>query len=112
MVKFGGTPIKIGDEEYIVPALSLGQLRNGMLKKLQEHDALVAEGKIFDTLTLRGEVILEALRRNYPDFPEEKLFDHLDMANTGQVWLAVLGASGFNLGEAQARAPATVIPGT
>lgn len=100
-----GTVFKIGDESYIVPALSLGQLRSGLLEKLKEHDALVAEGKIFETMTIRGDVILAALRRNYPDFPEEKLFESLDMANTSQIWLAVLGASGLGVGETQEAAP-------
>lgn len=96
---FPGNVFKIGDESYVVPALSLGQLRSGLLAKLQEHDKLVAEGKIFETVTLRGEIILAALRRNYPDFSEAKLFDCLDMATTGPIWLAVLGASGLGVGE-------------
>jgi hypothetical protein len=92
---FSGPTCKIGDKEYIVPALSLGQLRGGMLKKLQDHDTFVAEGKLFDTMTLRGEIIIAALRRNYPDLDENVIWDNLDMSNTGPVWLAVLGASGF-----------------
>lgn len=113
MVGYGGTPFKIGDEEYLVPALSLGQLRSGLLEKLKLHDELVAEGKIFETMTLRGEVILAALRRNYPDFPEEKLFSFLDMANTSPMWLTVLGASGLGVGEREEpQAPAKPPNGT
>jgi hypothetical protein len=66
-----------------------------MLKKLKDHDTLVAEGQLFDTMTVRGEIIVAALRRNYPDLDENVIWDNLDVSNTGPVWLAVLGASGF-----------------
>lgn len=103
MAKYAGVPFKIGEREYIVPALSLGLLRNGLLAKIKEHDDLVAEGKLFDTLALRGDIIIAALRRNYPDIDENEVFDYLDMTNTTQIWLAVLGASGFtSAGEATA----------
>lgn len=100
-MSYTGVPFKIGEEEYLVPALSLGMLRGGLLDKLKLHDDYVAEGKIFETMLIRGEVILAALRRNYPDFSEEKLVNFLDMSNTGPIWLAVLGASGLGVGETQ-----------
>jgi hypothetical protein len=107
---FAGAKITIDGEEYVVPPLSLGQLRNGMLIKLREHDEMLNSGKIFDLMTLRGEIILAALRRNYPDFAEERLFAFLDMGNTQSIWLSILGASGFQPGEAPAAA--TAILGT
>lgn len=99
---FAGTRITIGTEQYVVPPISLGQLRNGVLGKLKEHDILVAEEKAFDAMILRGEIILEALQRNYPDFEPKKLWDWLDMSNTGPLWLTILGGSGFMPGEAEA----------
>jgi hypothetical protein len=100
---FSGKEIQIGAETYVVPAISLGQLRSGLLEKLKEHDKLVGEGdKLFETLTLRGEIILQAFKRNYPDFPEDKFFEFLDMENTGRLWLIVMGLSGFNSGEVPA----------
>lgn len=93
---YQGTRFKIGEEEYIVPPLSLGQLRGGILEKLREHDQLVNDGRVFEGLALRADVILAALRRNYPEFPEDKLLDWLDMSNTGPIWLAILGASGLS----------------
>lgn len=105
MPKFHGTAVKIGEKEYIIPPISLGQLRNGALTLLREHDDLVAEGKTFEAMEIRGQVILKALQRNYPDFNEEELFDHLDMANTGPIWLAILGISGFTPGEEEAVRP-------
>lgn len=104
---FPGTPLQIGAETYTVPALSLGQLRAGAKDKIKAHDDLVAEADSFGATVLRGEIILIALRRNYPDFTEELLFDNLDLNNVGPLWLAVLGASGFVPGEIQAATEAT-----
>lgn len=112
---FPGNKITIEGEDFTVPALSLGQLRNGVLKQLEEHDKVLAEGGVFAAAEIRGNIILAALRRNYPDFSEDKLFAHLDLANTGQLWLSVLGASGFTPGEAQAadgKASGTSVPST
>lgn len=105
---FGGLKITIDGADYVVPPLSLGQLRNGVLKKLQEHDELLASGKVFEATVLRGEVILEALRRNYPDFAEDTLMSFLDMGTIGPIWLAVLGASGFSPGEVAAAVDAAL----
>jgi hypothetical protein len=99
---FAGVKIKIGADEFIVPPISLGQLRNGTLTKLKEHDLLVAEEKTFEAVILRGEIILEALQRNYPDFAPDELWNYLDLENCGPLWLAVLGASGFTPGEDRA----------
>jgi hypothetical protein len=44
---FNGIKVKINEEEYIIPPLSLGQLRSGVLGLLQQHDQLVADGKTF-----------------------------------------------------------------
>lgn len=99
---FAGMKVVIGEEEFIVPPLSLGDLRSGVLVQLKEHDELVANGNPFEAMQLRGEIILVALKRNYPDFPEQKLWDWLDVSNIRDLWMAVLGNSGFTPGEAQA----------
>lgn len=99
---FAGTKVMIGGKEYIIPPISLGQLRNGTLPLLQKHDELLAEGKAFEAYEIKGQVILNALRRNYPDFDEEELFGFLDMTNTPPLWLQILGISGFTPGETQA----------
>jgi hypothetical protein len=99
---FPGYKFTIENETYTVPALSMGQLRNGIMEKLKSHDTLLTDGKIFELQLLRSEIILAAIRRNYPDFPEDKLLNFLDMANIGPVWSAVLGSSGFAPGETPA----------
>ena len=99
---FAGTKVIIKGAVYVIPPISLGQLRNGTLPLLQQHDTLIADGKTFEAMEIRGQVILSALRRNYPEFPESDLFDYLDLQNTGPLWLTILGASGFVPGETQA----------
>jgi hypothetical protein len=99
---FNGIRVKINEEEYVIPPISLGQLRHGVLELLQTHDQLVADGKTFEAMSVRAQVILEAIRRNYPDFAEEVLLNYLDMANTSNIWLSILGVSGFAPGEESA----------
>lgn len=117
-----GKKVNLGGEEYIVPPLSLGQLRNGVAEKMELHDRLVHEStnmnvddadaikKRREAQFLRGEIIAEALRRNYPDLTNDHLFDILDLGNWPNVWNLILGGSGF-LGEGQVAEPAAQ-PGT
>jgi hypothetical protein len=104
---FAGLKITLGEGEYIIPPISLGQLRSGLLAQLQQHDALVNEGKVFEAMSIRAEVILAALRRNYPDFPEQQLLDNIDLGTCGPIWMSILGASGFTPGEVVAATATT-----
>lgn len=100
-----GTKIIIDNAEYVVPPLTLGQLRNGVNDLMKRHDELVNEdGKLFELFDLRGQVILAAIKRNHPDMTEETLFNYLDLANLTPLWLQVLGQSGFTPGENPAAA--------
>jgi hypothetical protein len=99
---FAGTKITIDGESLILPPISLGQLRSGTLDRLREHDRLVSEGKPFDAMDIRGEVLFAAFQRNYPTFSKEKFLSFLDLGNIGSLWRSVLGESGFTPGEAQA----------
>jgi hypothetical protein len=93
-----GVRLSLGDKDFIVPPLTLGMLRNGLLVKLEEHDRLVGQdGEQWNLVDLRGQIILAALRRNYSetDLPESEFWDRMDMGNVNQAWVAVLGISGF-----------------
>ena len=57
---------------------------------------------MFDLQLLRGEIIFAALKRNYPEFSEDKFFGWIDLSNIGPLWLAVLGLSGLLPGETPA----------
>lgn len=102
MAKYPGKKIMIGDKEWIVPALSLGQLRNGVMDKFKEHDELIRQrdgGDDDPTLTwkaalLREDVTRLALSRNYSEEELKEL--ELDLASLPLFWDAVLGRSGLD----------------
>jgi len=91
---FSGKEIKIGEETYILPPISLGMLRHGLTDLFEKHDKLSQEGKHWEATLIRGGLVLQALRRNYPDFSEDKFFDNVDINTLGPLWLYILGASG------------------
>jgi len=103
---FPGQKFMLGDREVILPPLSLGQLRNGLGAKMDQHDSRVMEGKLDNELMfLRVEIIIAALRRNYSetDLPDSEIWDKLDYGNLLPAWRAVLGLSGLDAeGEAEA----------
>ena len=99
MAKFRGTTIKLGEQDYVLPALSLGQLRTGILETLQKHDELIIAGKFYEAINVRAEVIHAALTRNYPDMPLSLVEDSLDLNDSTDIWRIVLGGSGFVAGE-------------
>ena len=96
---YPGRKVLLRGVEYVLPAVSLGQLRNGLLTQMKEHDALVTEGRVYDAMPLKGEVILLAFQRNYPDIDPNLVYDSLDATNIVELWLYVLGLSGFKPGE-------------
>jgi len=97
-----GKKFSIGEKTYEVPPLTLGQLRRGALATLKAHDELIDKKDTYGAMLLRGDVIVMALKRNYPDLNEEEITDNLDVVNTTDIFLFILGISGFKPGEAQA----------
>lgn len=98
-----GAKINMGGQDWIVPALTFGQLKRLMPK----INTLSAGGDMdasqMDAIT---EVVQAAMSRNYPEMTVEKVADMLDMANAGPVVRAVMGQSGLvPSGEAQAGNP-------
>ena len=94
-----GIEMEMGGEKFVIPALTLGQLRSGAFDLMKEHDQLVTDGKTLEALGLRAKVILLAVKRNYPEMNEAAMDNLLDMENNLRIWRAVLGQSGIGLGE-------------
>ena len=100
-----GTPVRMGGGSYIVPALTMRQVRHyekdlhrafevGPLSPPEDRDIALA-------------IIHAAMTRNYPDMTQAELEDMLDLRSTPQVFLAVMGMSGLlekAAGEAEAGA--------
>lgn len=94
--------LTINGKEYIIPAVTLGQLRAGMMDKMKKSDELV-EKNWLDSVMLRGELVAEALIAKYPNLTVEDVLNALDPISTGSCFLALLGASGITTpGEATA----------
>jgi hypothetical protein len=89
-----GISVRLGGDEFIVPALTFRQLRT-LLPKL---DRLQDPGARFDAAQLDAVVDIAhaALGRNYPDLTREDLEDRLTFADVPNVIAAVLTGSGLS----------------
>ena len=103
-----GVTITMGGRDWLVPPLTLGQLRRLMprVRQLTEIDASMSEVQI----GVLVENVVAALQRNYPDATAEIVENLLDLGNAGAVLNAVLTGSGLRLredrlGEASAPGP-------
>ena len=98
MPKHDGITLKLGGEEYIVPPLSLGQVKRlfPVIEKMQ------SAGDTLDKFSSLVAIAHAALSRNYPELKFEEVEELVDMGNFKKVMDAVMGASGFLRGEAPA----------
>jgi hypothetical protein len=109
-----GVEVAMGGENWLIPPLTLGQLRRLMpkVRQLSEIDASMGESQI----AVLVEIVATALQRNYPDATFELVENLLDLGNAGAVLNAVLTGSGLKLrslpGEASAVASPGLDPGT
>lgn len=100
-----GVVVAMGDQEWTVPPLTLGQLRRLLpkVRQLSEIGAQMGETQI----AVLVEIVAVAMQRNYPDVTAETVETLLDLGNAGAVLNAVLTGSGLKprerpLGEAAA----------
>jgi len=100
-----GLTIAMGGADWVVPPLTLGQLRRLMprLQQLGEVGAAMAEPQIAVLI----DVVAAALQRNYPDMTAERVEELLDLGNAAAVLGAVLTGSGLKPGEMAAVAGST-----
>jgi hypothetical protein len=103
-----GAAVAMGGQDWIVPPLTLGQLRRLMpkVKQLTEIGASMGEAQI----NVLIDIVTAALQRNYPETTPDKVENLLDLGNAGAVLNAVLTGSGLKPGGAamgEASAPGT-----
>jgi hypothetical protein len=103
-----GITIAMGGRDWLVPPLTLGQLRRLMpkVRQLTEIGASMGEAQI----GVLVEIVAAAMQRNYPDATADIVEDLLDLGNASAVLNAVLTGSGLklrdgSLGEAAAPGP-------
>jgi hypothetical protein len=103
-----GVAVAMGGQDWIVPPLTLGQLRRLMpeVRQLTEIGASMGEAQI----NVLIDIVTAALQRNYPETTPDKVENLLDLGNASAVLNAVLTGSGLKPGgAAMGEAPA---PGT
>ncbi len=92
-----GVNIQMGGQEWLVPPLTLGQLR-----RLDSDIKALTSGDADKVLSAVCSIVAAALSRNYPDMTVQKVEDLIDLGNRDAVVAAVLGNSGLKPGEAVA----------
>ena len=90
-----GVTIAMGGRDWLVPPLTLGQLRRLMpkVRQLTEIGASMGETQI----GVLVEIVAAALQRNYPEATAEMVENLLDLGNASAVLNAVLTGSGLKL---------------
>lgn len=97
-----GITIAMGGQDWLVPPLTLGQLRRLMPKVKTLTDINVGMGE--KQIGVLCEIVAAALSRNYPDATADMVENLLDLGNAGEVLNVVLTGSGLKpRGEAPAR---------
>jgi hypothetical protein len=87
-----GISIAMSGQDWIVPPLSLGQLRH-FLPRVQTLAGLDAGQMGTAQLEMLVDIVTAALQRNYPDVTAEKVEDLLDLTNAVPVLNAILGGA-------------------
>ena len=90
-----GVTIVMGGRDWLVPPLTLGQLRRLMpkVRQLTEIGASMGETQI----SVLVEIVTVALQRNYPEATADTVENLLDLGNASAVLNAVLTGSGLKL---------------
>jgi hypothetical protein len=102
-----GVVIAMGGRDWVVPPLTLGQLRRlgPTIGQITADAASMLDAQAIDAVVA---VVAAALGRNYPDMTEAEIAEMLDLGNAGAVLNAVLTGSGLRrAGPGEAPAPAS-----
>ena len=102
-VKYDGQRVLIAGEEYVVPALSYGQLKQ--LKP--EFKVIAAKNEGLDSNQHEAvlTIIHAALSRNYPDLSLDDVGEMVDLRNGPKLLTIVMGVSGLEAKEASDSGP-------
>jgi hypothetical protein len=90
-----GVTIAMGGRDWLIPPLTLGQLRRLMpkVRQLTDIGATMSEMQI----TVLVDIVAAAMQRNYPEATAEMVENLLDLGNASAVLNAVLTGSGLKL---------------
>jgi hypothetical protein len=107
-----GVEIAMGGQTWIVPPLTLGQLRRLLpqVQRLSDFGATMGEAEI-DVIV---DLVTAALQRNYPEMTPTAVANLVDLGNARAVVTAILTGSGLGsaVGEDEPPGPARGQPAT
>ncbi|HZT90207.1 MAG TPA: hypothetical protein VFA12_19730, partial [Stellaceae bacterium] len=88
-----GVQIAMGGREWIVPPLTLGQMRRLLPQIMRLKDFGAGLGG--EEIEVIVELVTAALKRNYPDMTAEEVEELVDLGNARHVVQAILTGSGL-----------------
>lgn len=95
IAKFEGVRLILGDRQYIVPAMTLRQLRNykATLDKFSNQSFDPTEEDLDDVVG----VVHAVLQRNYPELKADEVADLVDINSLKRLLPAICGVSGLEV---------------
>lgn len=105
--RFPGVEVDLGGRVFVVPALSLGAV--------EEFEPIIQRfGRMAMLEQLRAtiDILLRALRRNYPDLERDELAELVDIRSAARIFDQLMAVSGLAPDDSQGKAPATASDGT
>ncbi|MBP2638380.1 MAG: putative phage associated protein [Firmicutes bacterium] len=96
--QYEGVALKIRGREYVIPALSFGQLEN-LAPELERSTQAAGQTMTKEVIQDTIKIFHAAISRNYPEITIDEVKNMIDMRNMKTIMAAIMGASGFVLGE-------------
>ena len=93
-VPFEGKPVAIGGRNFIVPPLTIGQLKR-LRPKIEAMAAAPKDANALDQVDDVVDIIHAAISRNYPDLTVDQLADMIPLPEMQRIVSEVLSASGL-----------------
>lgn len=104
ITKFPGVSVILAGAAFVIPALSLRQIRG-----LQDRLAAYTGGMDASSTELVLDTVHAALTRNYPDLTLDQVAEWVDMRNMRELMDAVMGVSALTERVESGEAPAAVL---
>lgn len=95
MPKFKGVPMQMGDQQLILPPMSLG-----IIEDFQDQIDDMLAGKVKKPVSLMIDIFHRTLQRNYPELTRDQVREGLGLDDLQGMFATLLKASGWEVGSA------------
>ena len=95
MPKFKGVPMQMGDQQLILPPMSLG-----IIEDFQDQIDDMLAGKVKKPVSLMIDIFHRTLQRNYPELSRDQVREGLGLDDLQGMFTTLLKASGWEVGSA------------